>query len=174
MFNSWCGILSMVNSLKSKGIDLLSLCSQKLGNGFSIRFWDDVWCGNLPLKVLFPRVHLLDIDKGCKVANRISTNDWNSFLRRPVRGGIEASQLSSLQDLIRDVVLSDRCDSWTWIPDISKGFSVASVRYLIDARFLDVSSTATRWIRDIPIKANIFLKKEERSFNILFCFLINE
>ena len=51
---TWCGILSMVNSLKSKGIDLLSLCSQKLENGFSNHFWDDVWCGNLPLKILFP------------------------------------------------------------------------------------------------------------------------
>nr|GEX45148.1 RNA-directed DNA polymerase, eukaryota [Tanacetum cinerariifolium] len=95
-----CGILSMVNSLKSKGIDLLSLCTRKLGNGSAIRFWDDAWCGNHPLKVLFPRVYLLDIDKG---------------------------------------------------------FTVASVRHMIDARFLDVSPTAARWIRDIPIKVNVFL-----------------
>ena len=44
---TWYGILSMVNSLNPKGIDLLSLCSRKLGNGASVRFWDDIWCGNL-------------------------------------------------------------------------------------------------------------------------------
>nr|GEU72270.1 RNA-directed DNA polymerase, eukaryota, reverse transcriptase zinc-binding domain protein [Tanacetum cinerariifolium] len=154
---TWCGILSMVKSLKSKGIDLLSLCTRKLGNGSSICFWDDAWCGNRPLKVLFHRVHLLDIDIGCQVVNQISSNDWNSFLRRTARGGIEAAQLSSLQDRIKDVVLSDCCDTWSWSPDSSKGFTVASVRHMIDARFLDVSPTATRWIRDIPIKVNIFL-----------------
>ncbi|GKA58022.1 RNA-directed DNA polymerase, eukaryota, reverse transcriptase zinc-binding domain protein [Tanacetum coccineum] len=153
---TWCGILSMVNSLKSKGNDLLSLRTRKLGNRSSIRFWDDAWCGNRPLKVLFPRVYLLDIDKGCQVVNRISSNDWNSFLRRPARGGIEAAQLSSLQNLIKDV-LSDCCDTWSWSPHSSKGFTVASVWHMIDARFLDVSPTATRWIRDIPIKINVFL-----------------
>ncbi|GJZ39021.1 RNA-directed DNA polymerase, eukaryota, reverse transcriptase zinc-binding domain protein [Tanacetum coccineum] len=106
---TWCGILSMVNSLKSKGNDLLSLCTRKLGNRSSIRFWDDGWCGNHPLKVLFPHVYLLDIDKGC-------------------------------QNLIKDVVLSDCCDTWSWSPDSSKGFTVASVRHMIDARFLDLPS----------------------------------
>ncbi|GKC34750.1 RNA-directed DNA polymerase, eukaryota, reverse transcriptase zinc-binding domain protein [Tanacetum coccineum] len=96
-------------------------------------------------------------NQGCQVVNRISSNDWNSFLRRPARGGIEAAQLSSLQNLIKDVVLSDCCDTWSWSPDSSKGFTVASVRHMIDARFLDVSPTATRWIRDIPIKINVFL-----------------
>ncbi|GKB06579.1 RNA-directed DNA polymerase, eukaryota, reverse transcriptase zinc-binding domain protein [Tanacetum coccineum] len=38
----WCGILSSNKALKNKWIDLLSLCSRKLGNGVSIRFWDDV------------------------------------------------------------------------------------------------------------------------------------
>ncbi|GJT85273.1 RNA-directed DNA polymerase, eukaryota [Tanacetum coccineum] len=107
---TWCNILSMVNSLKSKGIDLLSLCIRKLGNGASIRFWDDVWCGNL-----------------------------------------------LLQNLIRDVVLSDHRDSWIWSHDISKGYTVASVRHLIDSRTLDVGPNATRWNRAIPIKVNVFL-----------------
>nr|GEU42904.1 retrotransposon protein, putative, Ty1-copia subclass [Tanacetum cinerariifolium] len=122
---TWCGILSMVNSLKSKGIDLLSLCTRKLGNGSSIRFWDDAWCGNRPLKVLFPRVHLLDIDKGCQVVDQISSNDWNSFLRRPAEGGIEAAQLSSLQNLIKDVVLSDGCNTWMNLD--KKGIDVDSI-----------------------------------------------
>ena len=64
-------------------------------------------------KNIFPRVYMLDNDKGCYVVNRIS-HDWSSFLRRNPRAGIEASQLLNLQNLIRDVVLSDKRDSWIW------------------------------------------------------------
>ncbi|GKE58687.1 RNA-directed DNA polymerase, eukaryota, reverse transcriptase zinc-binding domain protein, partial [Tanacetum coccineum] len=126
-------------------------------NGDAIRFWDDVWCGNTPLKTSFPRVHMLDTDKGCFVVNRISNPDWTSLLRRSSRGGIEANQFLSLKNLIKDVKLSDHRDTWTWIPDIAKGFSVASVRQLIDSCLSMGNPQATRWIQAIPIKANVFL-----------------
>ncbi|GKE22626.1 RNA-directed DNA polymerase, eukaryota, reverse transcriptase zinc-binding domain protein, partial [Tanacetum coccineum] len=93
----------------------------------------------------------------CYVVDRISSHDWSNFFRRNPRGGIEASKLSSLQNLIRDVVLSDHRDSWIWSYDISKGYTVASVRHLIDSRTLDVGPNATRWNRAIPIKVNVFL-----------------
>ncbi|GKA66100.1 RNA-directed DNA polymerase, eukaryota, reverse transcriptase zinc-binding domain protein [Tanacetum coccineum] len=133
------------------------LLSQIIYNGAPIRFWDDVWCGNTPLKTSFPRVHMLDTDKGCFVVNRISNPDWTSLLRRSPRGGIEANQFSSLQNLIKDVKLSDHRDTWTWIPDIAKGFSVASVRQLIDSCLSVGNPQATRWIQAIPIKVNVFL-----------------
>ncbi|GKA16602.1 RNA-directed DNA polymerase, eukaryota, reverse transcriptase zinc-binding domain protein [Tanacetum coccineum] len=41
--------------------------------------------------------------------------------------------------------------------DVSKGFTVASVRSLIDSHTLDVGPIATRWNRSIPIKVNVFL-----------------
>ncbi|GJU52604.1 ribonuclease H-like domain-containing protein [Tanacetum coccineum] len=93
----------------------------------SIRFWDETWC------------------------------DWNYVLRRSERGGIESVQLSDLKHLISDVMLSDQNDSWNWSLDISKGFTVASVRSLIDSCILKVSPIATRWKRSNPIKVNIFL-----------------
>ncbi|PWA91621.1 RNA-directed DNA polymerase, eukaryota [Artemisia annua] len=62
---TWNGILSMIKSPKLKSIDLLSLCTRKVGNGASVRFWDDIWCGSQPLKCIFPRIHMLDNDKGC-------------------------------------------------------------------------------------------------------------
>nr|GFA92296.1 hypothetical protein [Tanacetum cinerariifolium]GFA96539.1 hypothetical protein [Tanacetum cinerariifolium] len=77
----WSGTLSSVKSFKLKGIDLLSLCIQKLRNGASIRFWDDIWCGTQPLKAQFPRVFMLDNDKSCYIANRLSLPDWTSILR---------------------------------------------------------------------------------------------
>ncbi|GJZ24777.1 RNA-directed DNA polymerase, eukaryota, partial [Tanacetum coccineum] len=97
---TWSGNLSIINSLKLKGIDFLSLCTRKVRNSASIRFWDDIW--------------------------------------RTPRGGIEASQLIDLQHLIRDVVLTDKGDSWICSPNISKGYSVASAHHLIDKHTLEV------------------------------------
>ncbi|GJV52844.1 hypothetical protein Tco_1448585 [Tanacetum coccineum] len=87
----------------------------------------------------------------------IPIHDWSVFLRRHPRGGIESSQLEALQAAIGNVVLTDQRDSGKWSLDVSHGFSVASVRSLVDARTLDVDSNATRWIRCIPIKINMFL-----------------
>nr|GEY36777.1 RNA-directed DNA polymerase, eukaryota, reverse transcriptase zinc-binding domain protein [Tanacetum cinerariifolium] len=102
----WRGILSMVKSIKLKGVDLFSLCHCKLGNGETISFWDDFWCGDQSLKSKFPRIYSLDNDKGCNVASRLSLPDWGSVLRRNPRGGIEASQLKDLRLLIKPVVLN--------------------------------------------------------------------
>ncbi|GJR93267.1 hypothetical protein Tco_0265441 [Tanacetum coccineum] len=107
----WCGILSFIKSLKLKGIDLLALCTRKFGNGNYIRFWKEVWNENLPLKVVFPRIYMLDTDRNYNIANCISLQDWNQVLRRIPRGGIEESHLAELKSLIRDVVLSDQIDS---------------------------------------------------------------
>ncbi|PWA69020.1 RNA-directed DNA polymerase, eukaryota, Reverse transcriptase zinc-binding domain protein [Artemisia annua] len=155
----WCGILSSINSLNLKGIDLFALCIRKLGNGVSIRFWEDVWSGNLPLKAVFPRIYMLDTDRNCNIANHVSLQDWNQVHRRIPRGGIEASQPADLKSLMGGVVLSDQNDSWNWSLDVTKGFSVASACSLIDSHFLEVSPTATRWNNSIPIKVNIFLWK---------------
>ena len=153
----WRGILSMVKSIKLKGVDLLSLCRRKLGNGETVSFWDDCWCGDQSLKSKFPRIYLLDNDKGCNVANRLSLPDWGSVLRRNPRGGIEASQFTDLCLLIEPVVLSPHRDTWTWSLDVHKGFSVASIRSLIDLHFLGANLNATRWNRSIPIKVNVFM-----------------
>ncbi|GJR89466.1 RNA-directed DNA polymerase, eukaryota, reverse transcriptase zinc-binding domain protein [Tanacetum coccineum] len=130
----WCGILSSIKSLKLKGIDLLALCIQKLRNGVSIRFWEDVWSGTSPLKL-------------------------SQVLRRIPRGSIEASQLADLKCRLGDVVLSYYNDAWNWSPNTSKGFTVASARSLIDSHVLEVSPIVTRWNGCIPIKVNIFLWK---------------
>ena len=87
----------------------------------------------------------------------MSLPDWGSVLRRNPRGGIEASQFSDLRLLIEPVVLSPHRDTWTWSLGVHKGFSVASIRSLIDLHFLGANLNATRWNRSIPIKVNVFM-----------------
>ncbi|PWA76520.1 reverse transcriptase domain, Reverse transcriptase zinc-binding domain protein [Artemisia annua] len=143
--STWDAILSSVHILKSKGIDLLSYCIRKVGNGVSTRFWNDIWIGDQPLNSKFPRIYMLDNDRDCYVANRIPLLDWSSILRRHPRGRAELSQYEALRAAIGNVALNDHCDSWQWSVDVSSGFSVASVRSLVDARTLDVDSNVTRW-----------------------------
>ncbi|GJY06599.1 RNA-directed DNA polymerase, eukaryota [Tanacetum coccineum] len=156
-FSTWRSILSSISKLKQKGVDLLSLCSRKIGNGASTYFWNDTWCGDLPFKIQYPRVYALDTDKNCLIANRISLTDWSGILRRNPRGGAEQSQFDAILSAIENVTLSDKSDSWQWLVNGCNGFSVASARSLVDSFFLDGDTIATRWNRFIPIKVNVFL-----------------
>ncbi|GKB11683.1 putative RNA-directed DNA polymerase, eukaryota, reverse transcriptase zinc-binding domain protein [Tanacetum coccineum] len=75
----------------------------------------------------------------------------------PPRGGAESAQFNSLKDSIGNIILTDQHDSWQWSLDVSKGFSVASVRQLVDSHILVTGNEATRWNRSLPIKVNVFL-----------------
>ena len=123
----WNAILKAISNLNNKGIDLLFACSRSVGNGKSIRFWDEIWFGDRPLKDLFPRIYALDKDKRCMVDHRINISAWNIVLRRMPRGGIESQQFSALMDSIRDVLLSDKEDAWKWALNPTC-FSIASAR----------------------------------------------
>ncbi|GJZ68082.1 putative reverse transcriptase domain-containing protein [Tanacetum coccineum] len=56
----------LLGKLQSKGVNLLASCKRSLGDGMNISFWDETWCGDSPLNVLFPRVYALEGDKKCK------------------------------------------------------------------------------------------------------------
>nr|GEV72643.1 hypothetical protein [Tanacetum cinerariifolium] len=139
------------------GIDFLSLCSRKIGNGESTYLWNDTWCGNLPFKIQYPRVYVLDTDKNGLIANQISLNDWSGILRRNPRGGSEQSQFHAMLFAIENVTLSDKGDSWQWWVNGCNGFSVALACSLVNSFFLDGDTVATRWNTFIPIKVNVLL-----------------
>ncbi|GJV74902.1 hypothetical protein Tco_1506486 [Tanacetum coccineum] len=55
-------------SIKSQGIDLISHCRIRVGNGSSTKFWKDPWIGDKPLCQCFPRMYALENSKDCYVA----------------------------------------------------------------------------------------------------------
>nr|GEX62972.1 RNA-directed DNA polymerase, eukaryota [Tanacetum cinerariifolium] len=61
-----------VQSLKSQGVDLLSHCQIRVGNGFRSRFWKDKWIGDNNLCHLFPRAYALETNKDCSVAEKLN------------------------------------------------------------------------------------------------------
>ncbi|GJT58389.1 RNA-directed DNA polymerase, eukaryota, reverse transcriptase zinc-binding domain protein [Tanacetum coccineum] len=104
---------------------------------------------------MFPRIFLLETDKQCSIASRVGLIDWSSVLRRVPRGGEESSQFNALLSVIGSTSLSDQCDVWQWSLNGLSGFSVASVRHLVDSWLLDTCNDATRWNRLLPIKVNV-------------------
>nr|GEV37938.1 hypothetical protein [Tanacetum cinerariifolium] len=132
--STWHAILREVNGLKYQGIDLVSHCRKRVGNGLLTQFWYDIWLGDTQLRFLFPRIFALEMNKVCTVAEKLHSS-VDLSLRRPVRGGIEAHQLNQLLELLGSVVLSNSLDRWYW--DLN-------------------GDIATRWIKQIPIKINMF------------------
>ncbi|GKC83397.1 RNA-directed DNA polymerase, eukaryota, reverse transcriptase zinc-binding domain protein [Tanacetum coccineum] len=105
---TWCAVLHFISRIKAQGMDLFSLCIRTIGNGVSTWFWEDIWCGNQPLKIQFPRMYMLDKDRNCSVASRVRLVDWSLVLRRVPMGGIETTQFNALKAAIGHVSLSEK------------------------------------------------------------------
>ncbi|GJU97790.1 RNA-directed DNA polymerase, eukaryota [Tanacetum coccineum] len=154
----WISIVREVRVLKSRGVDLVSYCKKRVGNGLRTSFWEEVWIGDNSLSSVFPRIFALENNKSCSVADKLHDGLVRS-LRRQVRGGVESQQLSLLHDLISSTLLSNVEDRWVWNLNGSDLFRVSDIRNLVDETFLPKDEVATRWIKYIPIKINIFAWK---------------
>ncbi|GJX41700.1 RNA-directed DNA polymerase, eukaryota [Tanacetum coccineum] len=74
-------------------------------------------------------------------------------------GGVESSQLALLQTYIEGKLLSNMEDRWVWDLNGEGVFRVKDVRILLDECFLPKALTATRWVKYVPIKINVFAWK---------------
>nr|GFB85092.1 RNA-directed DNA polymerase, eukaryota, reverse transcriptase zinc-binding domain protein [Tanacetum cinerariifolium] len=102
-FNStWSSIINEVNSLKDKGVDLISHCT-------CISFWNDLWIGDSLVKLYFPGLYALEEKKHIYVADKMRTSISFSF-HCPVRGGVESQQHDHLSVLLDSVILSNMED----------------------------------------------------------------
>ncbi|GJW86964.1 ty3-gypsy retrotransposon protein [Tanacetum coccineum] len=107
---------------------------------------------------MFPRIYALEINKDCTVADKLQFSVTSS-LRRSVRGGVESSQLALLQTHIEGTLLSNMDDRWVWDLNGEGVFRVKDGRILLDECFLPKAPTATRWVKYVPIKINVFAWK---------------
>ncbi|GJS72132.1 RNA-directed DNA polymerase, eukaryota [Tanacetum coccineum] len=155
----WVSILREVQSLKVWGIDLVCHCKKRVGDGLSTCFWEDTWMGDRPLKLMFPRIYALESNKLCTVAEKRHPNALDQTFRRNFRGGVELHQYMQLQDLIGAFIFSNSTDRWVWDLNGSGNFIVKDVRSMIDDFMLPKESDATRWIKCIPNKVNVFAWK---------------
>nr|GFB24238.1 RNA-directed DNA polymerase, eukaryota [Tanacetum cinerariifolium] len=149
-FNStWSSIINEVNSLKDKGVDLISHCKIKVEE----------------------KKHIF-------VADKMRTSISFSFFR-PVRGGVESQQHDHLSVLLDSVILSNMEDRRFWNLNGDGVFRFKDVRILLDEAFLPKMQVHTRWIKSIPIKffmVDLFMAKfniySQNLFFISFAILL--
>ena len=142
--------------MKNHGIDVANYIKKKLGNGADTFFWEDIWCGDKPFKILFPRMYALEVCKNVDVASKLMQSSLDFSFRRAPRDGSEQHQFAELRAKVEGVSLVNMRDRWIWSLDGSGEFTVASVRKIIDDKKLPEVSSKTRWIRAVPIKINVF------------------
>ncbi|GKF23733.1 RNA-directed DNA polymerase, eukaryota, reverse transcriptase zinc-binding domain protein, partial [Tanacetum coccineum] len=126
----WLDIIRKVAVLRTKGINLLDLIRKKLGSRLNTLFWEDRWLDDLALKHKFSRLYALDNYKQITVVEKINHALMVDTFRRPPRGDAEEAQLGK--------------------------FYVKSVRQLIDDLILPKEEVATRWVKVMSIKINVF------------------
>ncbi|GJV17556.1 hypothetical protein Tco_1362879 [Tanacetum coccineum] len=52
-YSTWKSIIREVHMLKDRGVDLISHCHIRVGNGLRMQFWNEVWIGDTQLRVMF-------------------------------------------------------------------------------------------------------------------------
>ncbi|GJR02297.1 putative RNA-directed DNA polymerase, eukaryota, reverse transcriptase zinc-binding domain protein [Tanacetum coccineum] len=157
--NPWFLIISLNKYLPQPQVNLNKNFCKKIGDGCSTYFWSENWIGGSPLKLLYPRLYLLETSPSCKVmercnnANGPKTRSW--AWRRPISGGLEATQFNDLLVLLEGFDVVDKPDTWECNLNPTKVFTVLALRRNIESYTLLSTEDNIRWNRSLPIKVNI-------------------
>ncbi|GJY24363.1 pentatricopeptide repeat-containing protein [Tanacetum coccineum] len=87
--------------------------------------------------------------------NVSSSSNVNGNWRRPIRGGLEQSQLLDMLLLLWDVDTNNTPDAWVCNLNTSNSYSVSDLRVKINDSILEPNGNQTRWNKILPIKINI-------------------
>ncbi|GKE62813.1 hypothetical protein Tco_1513180, partial [Tanacetum coccineum] len=156
----WLDIIREVTILRTKGINLLDLIHKKVGNGLNTLFWEDPWLDDLALKHKLPKHYALDNYKEITVVEKINHASMVDTFHRPPRGGAEKEQLGFFLSRMDGIILTNIPDRWVCSLEATCEFSVKSVRQLIDDSILSKEEVATRWVKVMPIKINVFVWRD--------------
>ncbi|PWA57055.1 RNA-directed DNA polymerase, eukaryota, Reverse transcriptase zinc-binding domain protein [Artemisia annua] len=158
----WANIQSGNNDIDKVGVHFSTSFYQKIGNGNTVRFWEDVWnTHGLPLKHVFPRLYALEIDKEClvsdrwKLVNTVWSGNWN--WRCEPRGRV-IDELAGLQHVLNSLSLTTcDIDKWQWSLATNGKFTVHKLASLIYRNILGPFSIGCNhiWNNWTPIKVNI-------------------
>ncbi|GKE05388.1 RNA-directed DNA polymerase, eukaryota, reverse transcriptase zinc-binding domain protein [Tanacetum coccineum] len=157
--SSWISIIQELKILQDKGINMFEFMRLNLGNGEGTRFWKDKWFDGGTMKVLFPRLYALEMDKMMTVSVKMNANGLDQSFRRKPRSGVEESQYNAMVDISQNIQLKPCDDRYVWSLNNSGEFSVASLRKVIDDNRFHKVNSSTRWVNLVPIKVNVIAWK---------------
>ena len=154
--STWCYIVREMQSLVSKGFNFMSRIKKRVGNGHNTKFWLDPWMFEVPLSIRFPRLFALENSKDISVADKWNASDLKASFRRDVRNGAELQQWLEMVSVLDSVSLSSSADRWFCDFNGDGSFRVKDIRQHIDDLLLPPSMEATRWLKCVPSKINVF------------------
>nr|GEY73167.1 RNA-directed DNA polymerase, eukaryota, reverse transcriptase zinc-binding domain protein [Tanacetum cinerariifolium] len=79
------------------------LLLKKVGNGEDSSFWEDCWLSEVPLKLTYPRLFSLELDKNISIPDKMRDTSLISSFRRVPRGGIKKDQVTRLRNCLNHV-----------------------------------------------------------------------
>ena len=94
-------------------------------DGSQIRFWEDAWLGNSPLRVQYPQLYNIVRKKQATVAEVLSPRIPNLTWRRDLIGS-KLAMWNNLASRLANIVLSYDRDEFKWRLDQTGVFSVKS------------------------------------------------
>ncbi|GKB29619.1 RNA-directed DNA polymerase, eukaryota, reverse transcriptase zinc-binding domain protein [Tanacetum coccineum] len=80
--SNWIDIVRNMSFPNDKGINLLGFIKKKVGNDDNTMFWEELWKGDVPFKLMYPRVYALELFKNILVASKSSHSNVGFSLRR--------------------------------------------------------------------------------------------
>ena len=149
----WKEIRQETLMLKSNSVFLV-------GEGSTVRFWEDTWCGSNPLYTTFLHVYSLADSKGARVVEvwdaLVEEGGWNPrFVRR--FNDWEMDMVQSFFDTISNKrILPSIKDKLMWKKIAGGLFSVKSCFDLLEGDSQLSSPTRMLWNSNIPTKMGFF------------------
>ncbi|KAL4560066.1 hypothetical protein LXL04_032214 [Taraxacum kok-saghyz] len=156
---TWLCIANFNKDLEPWNLHLDTLMVRKTGNGTNTHFWKDKWLGEELLKNNYPELFRMEVEKDCKVADRIlGMSDYGWNWKRSLRRGRELNTLEDLKRDISNVPLSVASHTWRWKSNTDGRYSVHSLRMLmVDRDPHGTGEGGFNWVSWIPLKISCFV-----------------
>ncbi|WVZ54093.1 hypothetical protein U9M48_004953 [Paspalum notatum var. saurae] len=133
----WAGLMDVKQ-------EFLSLGSFSIGDGTQVRFWEDNWCGNRPLKLQHPSLFNIVRKKGATVADVMRSIPLNISFRRGLYGERAGHEFRN-----------EGRDVFNWGLNKTGVFTVRSMYKHLVNNGIKVSQEI--WKTKIPLKTKIFM-----------------
>jgi hypothetical protein len=132
-----------------------------IGDGRGTLFWHDIWIGDIPLKLKFPRLFDLAESKERTVEEMPSLGweeEGGAWVWRRRLLTWEEESVRECYALLLNIVLQDNvCDTWRWLLDPINGYSVKeSYRFLtLSGINMDRDLVDDVWLNHVPSKVSL-------------------
>jgi hypothetical protein len=137
------------------------------GDDTKIRFWDDVWCGDRPLKVAFPGLFNIASFKEASIADNVERSNgaiqWNIQFTRMIHDW-EVEVLASFYRCLYSCKLREdgKAKLW-WVPSRKGGFEVKSFYRALSAHGPTSFPWKSLWRSKAPPRVTFFAWTAARS-----------